>query len=161
LENDKSSVVHYNGWSRETICDSIQCNVLEEKNTVEINTYGDSFKIVLNGVTLHEKLLTLIPHLTAVCTVDEKTLEVITKLVNFSEMEITVNIRTDSDMLNEAKITTLTGDSYYSKNTFENKTAVLPYTERIKASSDYNVVIKPRSVNVIRQKMATKYLNKN
>lgn len=161
LENGKSSVVHYNGWSRETICDSIQCNAFEEKNTVEINTYGDSFKIILNGVTLHEKLLTLIPHLTAVCTVDEKTSEVITKLVNFSEKEITVNIRTDSDMLNEAKITTLTGDSYYSKNTFENKTAVFPYTERIKASSDYNVVIKPRSVNVIRQKMGTKYLNKN
>ncbi|MDE6435856.1 MAG: hypothetical protein K2L07_16750, partial [Lachnospiraceae bacterium] len=92
--------------------------------------------------------------ITAVCTVDTKTSEVITKLVNFSENEITVNICTDTKMCGNAVVTTLTGDSYYAKNTFEEKEAVYPYTETVNADTDYNFFIKPRSINVIRQRFA-------
>ena len=69
--------------------------------------------------------------------------------MNFSENEISVRITTDVDMKETAEITTLTADSYLSKNTFDNKNAVVPYTETIVASADYVVTIKPRSVNVI------------
>ena len=147
-----SRVVHYNGWSNEVICGDTNCT-LERENTIEIVTDGDSFEITLNGVILHRKILAEIPHITAVCTVDTKNSEIITKLVNFSENEITVNISADRKMHDSAVMTTLTGASYYAKNTFEEKKAVYPYTEIIEANSDYNTVIKPRSVNVIRHKM--------
>lgn len=150
-ENGKSRVVHYNGWSCETICNYTEC-VLEEENKIQIITDKDEFEIILNGAVLHRKTIAKIPHITAVCTVDKKSGEVITKLVNFSENEITVNIRTDGKMHNSAEITTLTGDSYYAKNTFDDKEAVYPHSETVAASSDYNITIKPRSINVIRQK---------
>ncbi len=50
--------------------------------------------------------------------------------------------------------TTLTGDSYYAGNTFDDKEAVYPYTETIEAGTDYNILIRPRSINVIRQRLA-------
>jgi len=81
--------------------------------------------------------------------VDTEKKQVITKLVNISQNEIAVNITLDTDMQEDAEILTLTADSYYAKNTFEDKTAVVPHTDRIKASNDYTVVLKPHSINVI------------
>ena len=106
--------------------------------------------LMLDGKVIHEHTLGAIPHITAVCTVDKENDLLITKLVNFSENEVNVRITTDVAMQETAEITTLTADSYYAKNTFENKEAVVPYTEKIAASSDCTIVIKPRSVNVIR-----------
>ncbi len=153
IEDGISRVVHYNGWSNEIICDNTEC-IVNKENDVRINADNSIFEITLNGNVIHCKALAEIPHITAVCTVDTKMSEVITKLVNFSENEITVNICTDTKMCNSAVITTLTGDSYYAKNTFDEKEAVYPYAETINADTDYNIVIKPRSVNVIRQRFA-------
>lgn len=152
-EAGKSKVLHYNGWSCEAICDETACVILDS-NEVEIVTEGDSFEIKLNGVVLHRASLKEIPHLTAVCTVDEQSEEVITKVVNFTEKEIDVHISADVEMMEEAEIITLTADSYYAKNTFENKQAVCPYISKVDASSDYVMSVKPRSVNVIKHKMA-------
>ena len=105
---------------------------------------------MLDGKVIHEHTLGAIPHITAVCTVDNENDLLITKLVNFSENEVNVQIATDVAMQETAEITTLTADSYYAKNTFENMEAVVPYTETIDVSSDYTIAIKPRSVNVIR-----------
>ena len=104
---------------------------------------------MLDGKIIHEHTLRAIPHITSVCTVDKKKKQIITKLVNFSENEVSIRITTDVDMQKTAEITTLTADSYLSKNTFDNKDAVVPYTETIAASADYVVTIKPHSVNVI------------
>ncbi len=153
IEEGKSRVVHYNGWSNEIICDNTEC-IVNKENDVQINANNSIFEITLNGNIIHRKALAEIPHITAVCTVDTKMSEIITKLVNFSENEITVNICTDTKMCNSAVITTLTGDSYYAKNTFDDKKAVYPYAETINADTNYNIVIKPRSVNVIRQRFA-------
>ena len=153
IENGTSRVVHYNGWSNEIICEAVLCTTNSGTNTVEIKTSRDSFEIMLNGELLHKKTLNAIPHITAVCSVDSENSEVITKLVNFSESEVEVAVTTDVAMAETARIITLTADSYYAKNTFENKEAVIPYTKIIAASSDYTVLIKPRSVNVIRHKI--------
>ena len=153
IEDSKSRVVHYNGWSNEIICDNVECTVNKE-NKVRIITDNDTFEIALNGNIIHHKALAEIPHITAVCTIDTKTSEIITKLVNFSENEINININADTKMSSKAVITTLTGDSYYVKNTFDEKEAVYPYTETIEADTDYNIMIRPRSINVIRQRMA-------
>lgn len=149
IENGKSKVVHYNGWSREDICEEQNCTLSEGTNFIQIRTTQDRFEILLNNEILHGKTLDTIPHMTAVCTVDRENKKVITKLVNFSENEIAVNINFDVAVQKEAEIITLTADSYYAKNTFENKTAVVPYTDRVKVSNDSSVMIKPRSINVI------------
>lgn len=149
LENGMSKVIHYNGWSAEIICSEIPCEISDGTNHIEITAYEDNFKLMLDGKVIHEHTLGAIPHITAVCTVDKDRNQLITKLVNFSENEVSVRITTDVDMQKTAEITTLTADSYFAKNTFENKNAVVPYTEIIAASADYVVIIKPRSVNVI------------
>ncbi|MBQ5318759.1 MAG: hypothetical protein J6K17_06665 [Oscillospiraceae bacterium] len=149
LENCTSKVIHYNGWSAEIICSEIPCEISDGTNHIEITAYEDNFKLMIDGKIIHEHTLGAIPHITSVCTVDKKKKQLITKLVNFSENEISVRITTDVDMKGTAEITTLTADSYLSKNTFDNKNAVVPYTETIAASADYVVTIKPRSVNVI------------
>ena len=153
IENGRSRVVHYNGWSAEIICNEVPCEISDGTNHIEITAYEDSFKLILDGKIIHEHTLGAIPHITAVCTVDERKNLLITKLVNFSENEVNVRITSDTAMQEIAEIITLTADSYYAKNTFENKEAVVPYTETIAASADYTAVIKPRSINVIRHKI--------
>jgi len=153
-EEGKSKVLHYNGWSCEVICEDVICEILGS-NEVKINVLNDSFEIFLNEKLLHSANLKEIPHITAVCTVDKQNAEVITKVVNFSENEILIQMCTDVEMKKEAEVITLTGDDYHAKNTFENKQAVCPYTTRVSASSDYMLQVKPRSINIIKHKMDT------
>ncbi|MBO5165637.1 MAG: hypothetical protein IJ405_08655 [Lachnospiraceae bacterium] len=152
LENGTSRVEHYNGWSCENICKPVDCTMSAGKNTVEIIAKEDSFQVMLNGAVIHEKTLQAVPHLTAVCTVEEETGESILKLVNMTEKALEVEIVADVEMEEEAVITTLTSDSYGAKNTFADKERVKPYTETVIMTSDKFITIKPRSVNIIRQK---------
>ncbi len=152
-ENGKSSVVHYNGWSKEIICAETLCEVSNGRNNVEIITAEDSFIICLNGKELHRHVLEPIPHMTVVCTVDMQKNEIITKLVNFSETEFKAEISCDRKMYDSAEMITLTADDYNACNGFDAPKAVTPYMESISASSHYYVKIKPRSINVIRHKI--------
>ena len=152
-ENGKSYVEHYNGWSCEHICQPVDCLPQTGMNSVEIVTKEDAFRIILNGEVIHEKSLQAVPHLTAVCTVEEETDTCIIKLVNITEKEIAVDIETDTGMEENAVITTLTGESYGAKNTFTDKERVKPYTETVCTEAGKSLTIKPRSVNIIRQKM--------
>jgi len=153
LEKGTSKVLHYNGWSCETICQEVFCPVLAKENIVEIRTEADCFTVSFNGEILHQKELALVPNITAVCTVEETTGELITKVVNFSEKEIPVQMCIAVEMETEAEITTLTGDSYHAKNTFAEKEKVMPYSTTMTAASEYELVVMPRSVNVIRHKI--------
>ncbi|MBQ9135298.1 MAG: hypothetical protein IJX66_04310 [Lachnospiraceae bacterium] len=152
-EKGKSRVEHYNGWSCEHICPPVDCEMKQGANVVEIVNKEDVFRIVLNGITVHEKTLQAVPHLTAVCTVEEESNTCIIKLVNITEKELAVDIMTDADMEGKVVITTLTGDSYGAKNTFADKECVKPCTETVCAEEGIPLVIKPRSVNIIRQKI--------
>ncbi len=149
VKNGKSKVIHHNGWTDEVICEDKSCTLCEGMNSIEIRTYNDTFDVVLNDITIHSKKLNVIPHITAVCTVDESKKQVITKLVNFTEKEIPVNVILDTDMCETAVIKTLTADSYYAGNSFDDKNAVVPCEYTCNASNNYNLAVKPRSVNVI------------
>lgn len=153
LENGKSRVEHYNGWSCEHICTPVDCEVPAGKNVAEVTVEGEAFKILLNGTILHEKSLQAVPHLTAVCTVEEETGTCIIKLVNITEKELDVDITADIALEGEAEIITLTGDSYGAKNTFADKECVKPYTETVCMEAGKPLTLKPRSVNIIRQKI--------
>ena len=146
IADGKSRVIHFNGWSKEVSCPEAACK-LHEGSTVEIRTAEDHFEILLDGALLHACTLKAIPHLSAVCTADDK--QVITKLVNFSEQEICVQLHHDAAMSGHATLITLTGDSYYAANSFEDKEAVVPVTAEISAAKDYTVTLPARSINVI------------
>lgn len=153
IENGQSKVVHYNGWSAETICEAVPCDVIKGQNHIEMYAKEDYFKLILNGRVIHEHTLGVIPHVFAVCTIDEVRNEVITKIVNFSEKEIELKINYDVDMDETAQMTVLSGESYSAKNTFACPDAVRPWTVEIKASSKFVSKVKPRSISIVRQCM--------
>lgn len=94
-----------------------------------------------------------IPHISAVSTVDIKTNELITKIVNFSENKIDLNLETDVLIEQEAQLTVLSGSSYSEKNTFEKPENVKSVNQKLMIGKDNTISILPRSVNVLRQKM--------
>ena len=156
IENGVSKVVHYNGWSAELICKDVPCNVPCKKNHVEITADEDSFIISFNGEVIHDHILSEIPHITAVCTIDENSNEVITKVVNFSERDVSLRLSYDTEMDERAEITTLTADSRNAQNSFESPTAVVPNKTEIAASKDCTILVKQHSINVLRHKMIKK-----
>ena len=110
---------------------------------------GDSFTLSLDGKLIHKHTLGSIPHISAVCTVDEKQNEIIAKVVNFSENDISLQIATDCEVSDNAVITTLTADSRDAVNSFEQPENVVPFTENITLDNSA-VSIKAHSVNVVR-----------
>ena len=57
LENGTSKVIHYNGWSAETICNETEFTMPDGIRHVEMTASEDSFRITLNGITVHEHTL--------------------------------------------------------------------------------------------------------
>ena len=131
-------------------CDE-QGYILNHKLT--IREAEDSFRITLNGITVHEHTLAPIPHLTAVTTFDENSNTVITKLVNFSENEIELTFSYSADMAQAAEMTVLTAESRFAHNSFDTPDAVAPYTVTIPSSRNQVLPIRAHSVNVIMQKL--------
>lgn len=149
LENNTSKVVHYNGWSAENICNEIPCDIPEGRCYINMIADGDSFTLSLDGKLIHKHTLGSIPHISAVCTVDEKQNEIIAKVVNFSENDISLQIATDCEVSDNAVITTLTADSRDAVNSFEQPENVVPFTENITLDNSA-ISIKAHSVNVVR-----------
>ena len=147
-ENGKSSVVHYNGWSKETICER-SCEINGDSAHVEIDTRGDVFEIRLNGSQVHKEVLNAIPHISAVCTVDEGAGELIIKVVNITEKDVALNLNSDITLSDNMFITTLTAESMEAGNSFETPEKVTPISNEIKFTNGA-VNIAARSVNVIR-----------
>ncbi len=145
-ENNKSSVIHYNGWSQEVICEA-PCEI-RERNRVEITTRADSFRITLNGITVHEHTLPPIPDLFGVSSVDSEKSEIILKIVNFSEKRITADLACDLPLKGTARVTVLTAAEKNAKNSFEEPDAVCPQTITV-TLKDGTLSVPPVSVNVI------------
>lgn len=150
IENGKSKVVHYNGWSAEPICEETEC-IMEKKNEIMVETREDAFTLTLNGTVIHQHVLAGIPRITAVVTVDEETETVITKIVNFTEQEECVEFDFDCKMDAEVLVTTLTGEAYSAGNSFENPHAVVPVNSQT-VLDNKTIKIAPRSINILRQK---------
>lgn len=146
-EGGKSSVIHYNGWPKEIICENT-CELNGSRAHVEIVTNGDKFEIKINGITVHKATLKPIPHISAVCAVDETAGELIIKLVNITENDITVNLVSDIPLVDNVVMTTLTAESMQSGNSFESPQAVVPVTDKVTLENGA-LNIGARSVNVI------------
>lgn len=153
IENGNSKIVHFNGWSQEVICKEKSYNLPSGKIKVEIQAKEDWFKICINEKEIYNHTLGFIPHISAVSTVDTKTNELITKIVNFSENKIDLNLETDVLIEQEAQLTVLSGSSYSEKNTFEKPENVKSVNQKLMIGKDNTISILPRSVNVLRQKM--------
>ncbi len=151
VENGVSRVVHYNGWSSELICPDTECE-LTDKNTVVIETSGDSFSIYLNDKRVHAHTLKAIPHLFGVSTVDVKSGEVIIKLVNFSDKSLEVSLTCDLPLSDTAEMTVLTAADRNAKNTLDAPDAVCPHTATVRLSDGKTLTLRPLSINVIRIK---------
>ncbi len=147
-EDGKSAVIHYNGWSKEVICEG-GCELSGSLAHINIDTNGVEFEIKINGVLTHKATLKSIPHISAVCTVDETAGELIIKLVNITENDITAELVSDMTMPDHAFITTLTAESMQAGNSFDTPEAVVPVINTIKLE-DGKLNIGARSVNVIR-----------
>lgn len=147
-EGGKSTVIHYNGWSKEIICENC-CELGGNSAHIEIDTNGDEFVIKINGVLTHKATLKSIPHISAVCTVDETSGELIIKLVNITENDITVNLASDIPLASNALITTLTAENMQSGNSFDTPEAVVPVTNEVNLREG-TIDISARSANVIR-----------
>ncbi|MDE6743336.1 MAG: hypothetical protein K2J95_05620 [Lachnospiraceae bacterium] len=147
-EDGKCTVIHYNGWSRETICEG-HCDLVGSFAKVEIDTNGDEFEIRINGSQIHKATLKAVPHISAVCTVDEATNELVIKIINITERDITVKIISDIPMTDKALITTLTAESMQAGNSFDTPKAVAPVANEVQLE-DGKINIGARSVNVVR-----------
>ncbi|MDE7281650.1 MAG: hypothetical protein K2N36_07920, partial [Ruminiclostridium sp.] len=147
-EKGKSSVIHYNGWSKEIISDN-NCVLDGGSAHVKINTDGDKFEISINGELIHKTVLKAIPHISAVCTVDEKSGELVIKLVNITENDITVALNSDIPLSDTVLSTVLTAENMQSGNSFDSPEAVVPVVRETELKEGrLNIVA--RSVNVIR-----------
>lgn len=89
------------------------------------------------------------PHISAVCTVDETAGELIIKLVNITEQNITVQLCSDVPLSDKVLLTILTAENMQSGNSFDTPEAVVPVTNEVKLK-DSKISIGARSVNVIR-----------
>ncbi|MDE6579983.1 MAG: hypothetical protein K2K41_05570, partial [Ruminiclostridium sp.] len=138
----------YKGWSKEIICEN-GCELGGNSARIEINTDGGEFEIRINGNPIHKATLKAVPHISAVCTVDEKSSELIIKLVNITENDITVNLASDIPLAENALLTVLTAANMQYGNSFDSPEAVVPVTNEVRLKEG-RIDICARSVNVIR-----------
>lgn len=147
-EGGKSTVIHHNGWSKEIICEN-GCKLNGGSAHIEIDMDGDMFEVKINGSQVHKAALKAVPHISAVCTVDETAGELIIKLVNITEQNITVQLCSDVPLSDKVLLTILTAENMQSGNSFDTPEAVVPVTNEVKLK-DSKISIGARSVNVIR-----------
>jgi len=95
-------------------------------NNMKIIARDNRIECYLNGKMVNTYTVEPFPAVTSVATVDEKTNEVIIKIINLSGMDETVKINIDQDVKNTARGWILTSDDKNDTNSFENKTKVSP-----------------------------------
>ncbi len=138
IENNTSKVIHYNGWSQEIISGKRNCD-MTDTSRVYVRLINDSYELRINDKIIHKGNLKKIPHITAVCTVDKASNQLITKAVNISEREIPLKLDISGDISKKASVTVLTADSYSSGNSFKEKQAVIPVSQIVELSEDYTI----------------------
>ena len=147
-ENGKSSVIHYNGWSKEIICEG-SCELEGSIAHVEIDTSGDEFEIRINGSPIHKASLKSVPHISSVCTFDEAAGTLIIKIVNITEKNIDLKLSSDIHISDKAIITTLTADNIEAGNSFDMPETIVPVTNEVRLING-TINITARSINIVK-----------
>ncbi|MDM5327487.1 alpha-L-arabinofuranosidase C-terminal domain-containing protein [Neobacillus sp. CF12] len=144
----ESRLLHINGWSRVKLTPNQEVNVnQEDSNHLSAKVTNDSIYCYIDGQLVHEYKFVPIPSLTSVTTLDEKTNEVIVKLVNSSEYCLKTLIDIDGKEKLAGKQIILTSENSNDTNTLEEPNKVIPVETTLQLDNylydipSYSVVI--------------------
>ena len=144
----RCTVTHFNGWSKMTVSESGYTGVLAVRSfTLFVD--GDSYELCVNGSILHSGRIKPVPDITAVCTVDTAEKELIIKLINITDREITVSLESDAALSGSCCAKTLTAGNRDEYNSFEAPEKVMPQCGYV-SLADNTLAVPAGSVNVFR-----------
>jgi alpha-L-arabinofuranosidase len=120
-------------------------------NNMKVVTQGGKIECYLNGSLVNTFTVVSYPAVTSVATVDDKTNEVIIKIINVSGKDQPVKINIDKQVKNAASGLILESVDKYDDNSFENKANVSPKKFEINNAASEFVYDAPKySFSVIR-----------
>ena len=126
----------------------------EGTDHLEMTAKGDRIECLCNGRTVHSYQVEKIPAISGVATLDEKSGEVIVKLVNITDDEQQVTIRLDCEAEPAAAGLILRSQGKDDANSFEQKTLVSPEEFTVNGVSSSFTYSAPRySLSILRLKL--------
>jgi alpha-L-arabinofuranosidase len=120
-------------------------------NNIKMVTKENKIQCYLNDKLVHTYTVIPYPAISSVATIDDKTNEVIIKIINMSDKNEAVKITLDQKVENIAKGLILEASDIYDCNSFENKTNVSPREFNISnADSDFVYEAPKYSFSILR-----------
>lgn len=155
-----SKLVHIGGFSRVKFGSSKKIELEDEWQDGKIEVRENNIRCYLNGNLVHEHQISEIPYLTSVTTLDCKNNELIVKMVNASEHEISTIIDIlGTNVLPEGEQIILTSQDPKDNNSMEEPTKVSPVIKPfIVNDSSFNYDMAPYSLVVLKIKVSSEKL---
>jgi alpha-L-arabinofuranosidase len=152
IENGESYIEGFKRLKVQFTTPKVKVNVDNNAfNNMRVVVRDNKIECYLNGKMVNTYTVEPFPAVTSVATVDEKTNEVIIKIINISGKDETVKINIDQNVKSTARGWILTSGDKNDINSFENKTKVSPkqfVIDNLSLEFEYNA---PRySLSVIR-----------
>ena len=127
IENGESYIEGFKRLKVQFTTPKVKVNIDNNAfNNMKIIARDNKIECYLNGEMVNTYTVEPFPVVTSVATVDEKTNEVIIKIINISGEDETVKINIDQNVKSTARGWILTSDDKNDTNSFENKTKVSP-----------------------------------
>lgn len=158
-----SKLVHIGGFSRVKFGSSKKIELEDEWQDGKIEVRENNICCFLNGNLVHEHQIAEIPYLTSMTTLDCKNNELIVKMVNASEHEISTIIDIHgTDVLSEGEQIILTSQDPKDNNSMEEPTKVSPVIKPfIVNDSSFNYDMAPYSLVVLKIKVLSENCDTN
>ena len=158
-----SKLVHIGGFSRVKFGSSKKIELEDEWQDGKIEVRENNICCFLNGNLVHEHQIAEIPYLTSVTTLDCNNNELIVKMVNVSEHEISTIVDIHgTDVLSEGEQIILTSQDPKDNNSMEEPTKVLPVIKPfIVNDSSFNYDMAPYSLVVLKIKVSSENCDTN
>jgi alpha-N-arabinofuranosidase len=158
-----SKLVHIGGFSRVKFGSSKKIELEDEWQDGKIEVRENNIRCYLNGNLVHEHQISEIPYLTSVTTLDCKNNELIVKMVNASEHEISTIIDIlGTNVLPEGEQIILTSQDPKDNNSMEEPTKVSPVIKPfIVNDSSFNYDMAPYSLVVLKIKVSSENCDAN
>jgi alpha-L-arabinofuranosidase len=151
-ENGDNRLVHINGWSRVKLTENKKFNYNLNAVKLDVKLAGGKILCYIDGQLQHDYLIPSIPYVTSVSTFDEKNNELIVKLVNGSEYDLSTSL----DVLGKDKLEgtqiLLTSDNPNNTNSMEEPCKVVPIKSVLELI-DNVYTLPPYSVAILKIKL--------
>lgn len=153
--NGDSKLVHIGGFSLVKCGSTEKVELKEQWQEGRIEVRENNIRCYLNGNLVHEYQISEIPYLTSVTTLDCKNNELIVKLVNASENEVSTIIDINgTTVLPEGEQIILTSENPKDNNSMEEPTKVSPVVKPfIVNDSSFTYEMAPYSLVVLKLKV--------